>query len=34
MKDAQVTDPFAENPFGLFGALRDKFGVRWEFISQ
>lgn len=33
MKDAQVTDPFAENPFGLFGALQGKFGVFGSFMQ-
>lgn len=26
---ANVTDPIADQPFGLYGALNDKFGVRW-----
>ncbi|MDH5175944.1 MAG: VOC family protein, partial [Gammaproteobacteria bacterium] len=26
---ANVTDPLTEQPFGLYGALNDKFGVRW-----
>jgi PhnB protein len=26
-----VTDPIADQPFGLYGALNDKFGVRWMF---
>ncbi|WP_339068422.1 VOC family protein [Teredinibacter turnerae] len=30
-EDAQITDPLAEHPFGLFGALQDKFGVCWKF---
>jgi PhnB protein len=28
---ARVTDPLAEQPFGLYGALNDRFGVRWMF---
>lgn len=30
---ARVTDPLAEQPFGLYGALNDKFGIRWMFHS-
>lgn len=26
---ADVTDPLREMPFGTYGALNDKFGVRW-----
>ena len=28
---ASVTDPLAEHPFGLYGALNDRFGIRWMF---
>ena len=28
---AEVTDPLKEHFFGLYGALNDKFGVRWMF---
>lgn len=28
---ANVTDPLTPQPFGLYGALVDKFGVRWMF---
>jgi PhnB protein len=31
---AQVTDPLTEQPFGLYGALNDKFGIRWMFHSS
>ena len=31
---ARVTDPLAEQPFGLYGALNDKFGIRWMFQSN
>ena len=30
-EDAQVTDPLKELFFGVYGALNDKFGVRWMF---
>lgn len=30
---ADVTDALTEHPFGLYGALNDKFGVRWRFHS-
>ena len=29
----EVTDPFKETFFGAYGALNDKFGVRWMFTS-
>lgn len=29
--DAEVTDPLQEMFFGFYGALNDKFGVRWMF---
>lgn len=28
---ANVTDPLTEQPIGLYGALNDRFGVRWMF---
>jgi PhnB protein len=28
---AQVTDPLKEEAFGTYGALNDKFGIRWMF---
>ncbi|WP_202878211.1 VOC family protein [Luteimonas marina] len=31
---ARVTDPLTEQPFGLYGALNDKFGIRWMFHSD
>jgi PhnB protein len=31
---AKVTDPLAEQPFGLYGALNDQFGIRWMFHSD
>ena len=31
---AEVTDPLSEQPFGLYGALTDKFGMRWRFHSR
>jgi len=30
---ADVTDPVKEMFFGMYGALNDKFGVRWMFSS-
>ena len=30
-KGAEVTDPLKEMFFGVYGALNDKFGVRWMF---
>ena len=30
---AEVTDPLREMFFGVYGALNDKFGVRWMFTS-
>ncbi len=29
-----VTDPLTERPFGFYGALNDKFGIRWMFHSD
>lgn len=31
---AQVTDPLKEMFFGLYGALNDRFGVRWMFQAN
>jgi PhnB protein len=31
---AEVTDPVSDQPFGLYGALNDKFGNRWMFHSE
>ena len=28
---ADITDPLRDQPFGLYGALNDKFGNRWMF---
>ena len=30
---AEVTDPLQEQFFGAYGALNDKFGIRWMFHS-
>lgn len=30
---ADVTDPLKEQFFGIYGALNDKFGVRWMFMA-
>lgn len=30
----EVTDPLAEKFFGIYGALNDKFGVRWMFHAS
>ncbi len=30
----EVTDPLEEKFFGLYGALNDRFGVRWMFHSN
>lgn len=30
---ADVTDPLADQPFGRYGALNDRFGNRWMFHS-
>ncbi|PWT78752.1 MAG: VOC family protein [Chloroflexi bacterium] len=32
--DPAVLDPLVEMPFGLYGALTDKYGVRWMFQGQ
>ena len=31
---AQVTDPLAQQLYGMYGALNDKFGIRWMFHSE
>jgi PhnB protein len=31
---AEVTDPLKEQFFGTYGALNDKFGVRWMFAAD
>ena len=31
---ANVTDPIVDQPFGLYGALNDKFGMRWMFHAE
>ena len=31
---ADVTDPLSDMPFGAYGALNDKFGVRWMFHAD
>ena len=31
---AEVTDPLTEKFFGAYGALNDKFGIRWMFHSD
>ena len=31
---AAVTDPLIEQPFGIYGALNDKFGIRWMFQAN
>jgi PhnB protein len=31
---AQVTDPLSEKFFGTYGALNDRFGVRWMFQTN
>jgi len=31
---AAVTDPLVEQPFGLYGALNDRFGIRWMFQAR
>lgn len=31
---ANVTDPLRVEPFGTYGALNDKFGVRWMFQTD
>jgi PhnB protein len=31
---AEVTDPLSEQFFGTYGALNDRFGVRWMFATN
>lgn len=31
---SRVTDPIADQPFGVYGALNDRFGVRWMFHAD
>ena len=31
IEGANITDPLTEQPFGLYGALQDQFGVCWKF---
>lgn len=31
---AEVTDPLMEQFYGLYGALNDRFGVRWMFLAH
>lgn len=31
---AEVTDPLKEQFFGVYGALNDKFGIRWMFRTN
>ncbi len=33
-KNADVTDPIGELPYGYYGALNDQFGVRWMFHAE
>jgi PhnB protein len=33
-KEVDVTDPLKEMFFGIYGALNDKFGVRWMFTAK
>ena len=33
-KGAELTDPLTEQFFGTYGALNDKFGVRWMFQTD
>ena len=33
VEGAIITDPLTEHPFGLYGALQDRFGVCWKFHS-
>jgi len=32
--DATITDPLKEEAFGVYGALNDKFGIRWMFHTS
>lgn len=31
--NAKITDALVEQPFGLYGALKDEFGICWKFHS-
>jgi PhnB protein len=31
---ADITDPLRTEPFGVYGALNDKFGIRWMFTTD
>ena len=31
---ADISDPLTEQPFGIYGALNDKFGIRWMFHAD
>jgi PhnB protein len=31
---AAITDPLTRQPFGVYGALNDKFGIRWMFHAE
>ena len=31
---ADITDPLTKLPFGMYGALNDKFGIRWMFQAD
>ncbi len=31
---AEVTDPLNSLPYGLYGALNDRFGIRWMFHAE
>ena len=33
-EEAEITDPLKEQFFGTYGALNDKFGVRWMFQTD
>jgi PhnB protein len=33
-KGGKITDPLQEQPFGYYGALDDRFGVRWMFRTD
>jgi PhnB protein len=33
-EEADITDPLKVEPFGMYGALNDKFGVRWMFHTD
>ena len=32
--EADVTDPLKQEVFGMYGALNDKFGIRWMFHTD